>query len=36
MRQVEADVCTMLGGDGRQELHELLTKILRTTPDADE
>jgi DNA-binding MarR family transcriptional regulator len=36
MRQVEAEVRDVLGPDGRQELHALLTKIVRTTPDADE
>jgi DNA-binding MarR family transcriptional regulator len=35
MRQVEGYVRTMLGRDGRQELHELLTKILSTAPGSD-
>ncbi|HEV8571085.1 MAG TPA: hypothetical protein VGQ92_29005 [Actinoplanes sp.] len=35
MRQVEGDVHIVLGRDGRQELHELLTKILSTAPGSD-
>ncbi len=35
MRQVEGYVRTVLGRDGRQELHELLTKILSTAPGSD-
>jgi DNA-binding MarR family transcriptional regulator len=36
MGEVEAEVRSVLGADGRQELHTLLTKILRNTPDADD
>ncbi len=36
MRHVETELRNALGADGRHELHMLLTKILRTTPDIDE
>lgn len=36
MRQVEAEVHNALGVHGRQELHRLLTKILRSAPGAVE